>query len=63
LLARGPDLVPIPATRKTARIDENIAAAELELKPAQLEILDRAFPPGVAAGMRYPEKQMANMGL
>jgi len=63
LLTRGGDVVPIPATRHAARIDENVAAADLQLTPTQLSRLERAFPPGVTAGSRYPEKQLANMGL
>ncbi|MCB1740582.1 MAG: aldo/keto reductase, partial [Gammaproteobacteria bacterium] len=63
LLSRGPDIVPIPATRRAGRVDENVAAAELCLSSEQLERLDRAFPPGVAAGTRYPQRQLAAMGI
>lgn len=63
LLTRGDDVVPIPATRRASRIDENAAAADLQLTPSQLAQLERAFPPGITAGTRYPEKQMGNMGL
>ena len=63
LLSRGGDLVPIPATRQISRIDENAAAVDLQLAPQQLDRLEHAFPPGVAAGTRYPEKQMGKMGL
>jgi aryl-alcohol dehydrogenase-like predicted oxidoreductase len=63
LLTRGDDVVPIPATRRTSRIDENAAAVNLQLDAQQLDRLEAAFPPGVAAGTRYPEKQMKNMGL
>ncbi|MCP5152661.1 MAG: aldo/keto reductase [Ectothiorhodospiraceae bacterium] len=63
LLARGDDIVPIPATRRAARVDENLAALEVALDTATIAELDRAFAPGVAAGLRYPEKQLASMGL
>jgi len=63
LLARGDDVVPIPATRRISRIDENAASTRIQLEPVHLERLEKAFPPGVTAGTRYPEKQMANMGL
>lgn len=63
LLAQGDDIVPIPATRRAARVDENAAAAAVTLEPAHLEQLERAFTPGIAAGTRYPEKQLKNMGL
>ncbi len=63
LLTRGDDIVPIPATRWTSHVDENIAALMLQLDSGQLELLEQAFPPGITAGARYPEKQMGNMGL
>jgi aryl-alcohol dehydrogenase-like predicted oxidoreductase len=63
LLARGDDIVPIPASRWTSHVDENAAAARVHLEPGQIKLLEDAFPPGVTAGTRYPEKQMANMGL
>jgi len=63
LLTRGDDLVPIPATRQISRIDENAAAARVKLESVHLDRLEKAFPPGVTAGTRYPEKQMPNMGL
>jgi len=63
LLTRGDDIVPIPATRWTSHVDENIAALNVRLDPGHLDRLEQAFPPGVTAGARYPEKQMGNMGL
>jgi len=63
LLTRGDDVVPIPATRRIDRVDENATAARIRLEAAQLEQLEAAFPPGVTAGTRYPAKQMGNMGL
>ena len=63
LLSRGDDVVPIPATRRASRIAENAAAVEVRLEPEHLERLERAFPPGITSGTRYPEKQMGNMGL
>ncbi len=63
LLTRGDDIVPIPATRWTSHVDENIAAFLLQLDSGQLELLEQAFPPGITAGARYPEKQMTNMEL
>ena len=63
LLAQGEDIVPIPATRRAARIDENAAAAAIVLTPTQLDRLHSAFPAGITAGTRYPEQQLKNMGL
>ena len=52
------DIIPLFGTRTRARIDENAAAVELALTDAELRRLDALFPPGVAAGARYPEGNM-----
>jgi aryl-alcohol dehydrogenase-like predicted oxidoreductase len=54
LLAQGEDIVPIPGTKQLARIDENVGALKVKLSPDELAALSRAFPPGAAAGTRYP---------
>jgi aryl-alcohol dehydrogenase-like predicted oxidoreductase len=51
LLAQRPWIVPIPGTTKLHRIEENIAAAELELTDDDLREIERALPPEV--GDRY----------
>ena len=55
VLARGDDVVPIPGTKRRSYIEENAAADEVRLTPAELVQLDEAFPPGIAAGDRYPD--------
>jgi aryl-alcohol dehydrogenase-like predicted oxidoreductase len=59
VLAQGSDIVPIPGTKRRAYLEENIAALDLALTPADLAEIDRAAPPGAAAGMRYPEWSMS----
>lgn len=58
LLARGPDIVPIPGTTKRARIEENARAVELTLTPRELARIDEVAPKGAAAGERYPPAGM-----
>jgi aryl-alcohol dehydrogenase-like predicted oxidoreductase len=58
VLAQGDDLVPIPGTKRRSYLEENVAALAVELTPANLAELAQAFPPGAAAGMRYPEWSM-----
>jgi aryl-alcohol dehydrogenase-like predicted oxidoreductase len=53
VLARGADVIPIPGMKRRRHLDENVAAAEIELSAAERSRLDAAFPPGVAAGDRY----------
>lgn len=50
LLAQGEDVIPIPGSRKTAHLRENLGAAEISLTPELVAELDAAFPPGIAQG-------------
>lgn len=59
VLAQGHDIVPIPGTKRRQYLDENIGALAVELDAEDLARIDRALPPGAAAGMRYAEAQMA----
>jgi aryl-alcohol dehydrogenase-like predicted oxidoreductase len=58
LLAKGPDIVPIPGTKRRRYLEENVAAADLALGPADVAALDEAFPAGAATGTRYPAESM-----
>ena len=62
LLARGEDVVPIPGTTRVARLEENVAAAEIALTPDDLARIDAVAPRGAAAGARYAETGMAMVG-
>jgi aryl-alcohol dehydrogenase-like predicted oxidoreductase len=55
LLAQRPWIVPIPGTTKRHRLEENIAAAEVELTPEDLSEIDRAASEIQVEGARYPE--------
>ena len=55
LLAQHPWIVPIPGTRKLPRLEENLAAAELELTATDLAHLDTASAAIEVQGARYPE--------
>ncbi|MBN9508480.1 MAG: aldo/keto reductase [Alphaproteobacteria bacterium] len=55
ILARKPWIVPIPGTTKVARLDENIAAAEIELTAADLREIDDVLSDIAVQGARYPE--------
>ena len=63
VLAQGEDIVPIPGTTKAARVEENVAAAELSLSAAQLARLAEAAPVGATVGDRYPTPMMSNLGV
>jgi aryl-alcohol dehydrogenase-like predicted oxidoreductase len=55
LLAQKPWIVPIPGTTKRDRLEENIAAAEVELTSEDLAEIDRAASELRVEGDRYPE--------
>ncbi|HEX3275043.1 MAG TPA: aldo/keto reductase [Gemmatimonadales bacterium] len=57
VLAQGPDVVPIPGTKRRTYLEENTAAADLRLDAGQLARLTDALPP--AAGPRYSEQMMS----
>jgi aryl-alcohol dehydrogenase-like predicted oxidoreductase len=61
VLAQGPDIVPIPGTKRRRYLDENVAAAGLTLDAGVLAELEAAFPKGAAAGLRYPEAMMGSI--
>jgi aryl-alcohol dehydrogenase-like predicted oxidoreductase len=61
LLHQGDDVVPIPGTRRIKYLDENAAAVDIELSDVQLRELEELFPPGAAAGDRYPAESMTTV--
>ena len=56
LLAQKPWIVPIPGTTKLDRLDENLAAASVELTPEDLRDIDSAASKMTVQGARYPEQ-------
>ncbi|MFL6830428.1 MAG: aldo/keto reductase [Sphingomicrobium sp.] len=63
LLARGPDVVPIPGTKKRKYLEENAGALRVKLGPEDLRRIDEVAPKGVAAGERYPAAGMQRVNL
>jgi aryl-alcohol dehydrogenase-like predicted oxidoreductase len=63
VLAQGEDIVPIPGTKRRKYLEQNAGAVDITLTPAELDALNEAFPPEVAAGTRYPVAQMPRVNL
>ena len=59
LLHKGPDIAPIPGTKRVKYLEENIAAAAIALDAAQMQVLDEALAPGNIAGPRYNPTTMS----
>jgi aryl-alcohol dehydrogenase-like predicted oxidoreductase len=63
VLAQGPDIVPIPGTKRRTYLDQNLGALDVTLTPADLKTLDGIAPRGSAIGARYPEEYMSRLGV
>ncbi|WP_426438135.1 aldo/keto reductase [Bradyrhizobium genosp. P] len=59
--AQGQDIVPLVGARRRERLTEALGAPEVKLTDAHLAALAKAFPPGAAAGGRYPEEHLRHM--
>lgn len=63
LLAQGPDIVPIPGSKRRPTMEDSAGAPDLELTVAELDTLERAAPRGGTAGPRYGEAGMRMVRL
>jgi aryl-alcohol dehydrogenase-like predicted oxidoreductase len=58
VMAKGDDIVPIPGTKRRKYLEQNAAAADIKLTPADIAELEAAVPADAIAGGRYAEAQM-----
>lgn len=58
VLAQGPDIVPIPGTKRARYLDENLGATKVTLTAEERRQIDAILPVGAATGARYPEQSM-----
>jgi aryl-alcohol dehydrogenase-like predicted oxidoreductase len=61
VMSRGNDVVPIPGTKRVKYLEENAAAADVTLTPAELARIDAVFPVGAARGSRYTDMSLVNL--
>lgn len=61
LLAQGPDIIPIPGTKRVRYLHENLGATQVALDATDLARIAAALPPGIAAGARYSAEGMKGM--
>jgi len=61
LLAQGNDVIPIPGTRRSKYLLENIGCMQVQLEPADLERINALLPAGAASGQRYTEEGMKGL--
>jgi len=63
LLAQQPWIVPIPGSRKTTRLDENLGALAVTLTPDDRQAIESAIARITVVGDRYPEAIAKQTGL
>ena len=61
LLHKGPDIVPIPGTKRRTYLEENVAAAAIALDTAEMQTLDAALAPDKVSGERYSKERLATI--
>jgi aryl-alcohol dehydrogenase-like predicted oxidoreductase len=61
ILHKGDFIVPIPGTKRRKYLEENVAAATVQLDPAQMKVLDEPLAPGKVSGQRYADWIMATL--
>jgi aryl-alcohol dehydrogenase-like predicted oxidoreductase len=60
IMGQGEDIVPIPGTRRSDRLDENLGALDLTLSKSDLDELTNAFPLNAISGARYADMSTVN---
>ena len=60
LMAQGPDIIPIPGTRKIKYLEENWGAMNVQISPHEDKEIRAAIKATEVHGMRYPEGHMKN---
>ncbi len=60
--SRGENVVPIPGTKRRTYLEQNVAAAQLQLTADEIAEIEAAAPADAVAGERYPEHLQRNVG-
>lgn len=63
ILAQGENIVPIPGTKRTVYLEENIGALEVQLSEDDIARIAEVAPRGIAAGERYTEAGLKGVNL
>jgi len=61
VLAQGHDMVPIPGTKRRTYLEENVAAAKIQLSEGDLARIEEVAPKGFAVGARYNDMSTINV--
>lgn len=63
VLSQGPDVIPIPGTKRRTYLAENIAALKITLSSDDLRQIAEAMPASAVSGHRYPAQTMRTVNL
>jgi aryl-alcohol dehydrogenase-like predicted oxidoreductase len=63
LLAQGKEIVAIPGTKRSQRVDENLAALDVKLSAEDVKRISAVAPVGAGSGPRYPAEAMKRVYL
>lgn len=63
LLAQGPDIIPIPGTKRIEILEENLKSVDVQLTPEDVARISASVPAEGVAGMRYPAPMMERVNL
>jgi aryl-alcohol dehydrogenase-like predicted oxidoreductase len=61
VMAQGEEIVPLPGTKHTRYLDDNLGALQVSFTPEELREIDQIAPCGVAVGERYPASTMPSI--
>lgn len=59
VLTRGDDIIPVIGARRVDRLQETVAALDIDLDPEEIAAIEAAAPADAVAGERYAAEQMA----
>ena len=57
------DIIPIPGTKRSAHLEENVMALDIVLEKGELDVLDHATRPGLPIGERDPDVELKRVHL
>ena len=63
VMAQKDFIFPIPGTKRTKHLEENVKSIDIELSQQDLEQIEQVFPKNAASGLRYTEAGMKTVNL
>jgi aryl-alcohol dehydrogenase-like predicted oxidoreductase len=63
LLAQGPDIIPLPGTKRVEALQENLAALKIKLPAEEVSAISLAVHETTPAGARYPKEYASDLSL